>query len=160
MTQPLNYESPAPGNERLRVERGEDGSVTITVPTRRSVKRFLAARLEEDIGAALLIPVVWPLAWLVFKLFATQKPRAVIRLTPTEFALRETSDSGFGIIETTCHWRMSEIGELRPNRYESGLYFTIRGKESGNLFTDLPQDLVAQIGQILSDTRSSYTAST
>src|SRR3712207_4451205 len=122
MSQPLAYASVPLPNDRIRVEHSADGSVTITVATRRSPGRYFKSWINIDLYVVLLAPILFPVAWLIFKYRATRKPRAIIRITPEEFILIETSDDDVGTTETTASWPLAKIGELRPNRYDPGLY--------------------------------------
>jgi hypothetical protein len=91
------------------------------------------------------VPVIWPLV----RLLASKNPRAVIRLTPEEFILTETSEDNFGHQITARSWPRASIGELRPNRYSNGLYFRVPGKENLDLLGDLPAGTIKVIGAAL-----------
>ncbi len=114
----LEYESSGSEPTTLEIVDTLDGGVTITVPTRRTVWRFISSMMSAD----LLAVIFSPFAWVVFRLLATRKPRAVLRMTSTEFAVLQTSDKGLGIVETKQFWPLTEIGELRPNRFEYGSF--------------------------------------
>ncbi len=144
----LDYESPR-DDTALQIEQSPDGTVTITVPTHRTAARFVG----NIISAELLAIIFAPLLWAVFKLFATRKPRAVLRLTSEEFIIRETSDDGLGYDRRTRSWPLAEIGELRPNRFSNGLYLTLNKRDSLDLLTDIPAAMVAEIGTALAEAR-------
>jgi hypothetical protein len=145
MAHALEYDKPA-SSEALLIDERPDGGVTITVPTRRGtflrVLRMLALRHPF---AVVSLPVVWPL----FKVFASRNPRAVLRLTPEEFILTETSDDDLGHKPTVRSWPRASVGELRPNRYANGLYFRVPGKENLDLLGDLPAAMIKLIGEAL-----------
>src|SRR5687768_8751755 len=141
----LNYESPPPDPKAVRVEHGPDGTVTITVPTRRTGMRFAIACSHGHLIALLLIPFTWAL----FQFVATKKPRAVFRVTRTDLHLLETSDDGLGHRETARSWPLADIGELRRNRYEPGLWMTIAGRDSFNLLTDVKPPMIDHIAEAL-----------
>jgi hypothetical protein len=142
----LEYETPTNVHD-VRVELAPDGGVTITVPTRRTAGRYIAALIVGNIGA-LLIALF---AWLVFALFATKKPRAVLRLTPEEFIAVETRDDSLGIRVTARSWPIADIGELRRNRYEKGLWITIRGRDSFNLLEDVDAPMLDAVAAAIAD---------
>ena len=140
----LEYQSPADGD--LLVDERPDGGVTITVPTRRATFFGVLRMLVKTHPLAVVaIPAVWP----AVRLLASKSPRAVIRLTPDEFILTETSDDNFGHHVSATSWPRSSIGELRANRYSSGLYFRIPGKENHDLLCDLPAATIKVIGAAL-----------
>ena len=144
-TTPLEYQAPQDPRGLLVGER-PDGGVTITVPTRRG--SFLGVMYMLAMGHPLAV-VATPLVWPLFKLFASRDPRAVIRLTPEEFILTETSDNDLGHSTTVRSWPRSSIGELRPNRYANGLYFRVPGEENLDLLGDLPAGTIKVIGAAL-----------
>lgn len=152
---PLNYAAPegAPG---LQIDVRPDGGVTIVVPTRRSAWRFIRHAASAD----LLALVFAPFAWLLFVALATRRPRAVLTITATDFEAIESSDDGLGLWVTSRAWPLSEVGELRPNRYAPGLYLTIRGRDSFDLLTDLPPATLATIGAALADARQRVAGQT
>jgi hypothetical protein len=145
MPQPLEYDRPA-SSHALEVDERPDGGVTITVPTRRATFGGVLWMLAE---AHLLAVVAAPVVWAVFKVFASRNPRAVLRLTPDEFILTETSDDGLGYATTVRSWPRASIADLRPNRYVNGLYLRVPGRENVDLLGDLPAATVQQIGAAL-----------
>ena len=141
----LQYETPSESNG-LSVDERPDGGVTITVPTRRGTFWGVFWMLAHGHPLAVIAaPVVWPL----FKLLASRNPRAVIRLTPEEFILTETSDNDLGHSPTVRSWPRASVGELRPNRYANGLYLRVPGKENLDLLADLPAGTIKVIGEAL-----------
>ena len=48
---------------------------------------------------------------------------------------------------------LSEIGELRKNRYDRGLWLTIRGRESLNPLDDVPDDALSAVSEALIEPR-------
>jgi hypothetical protein len=147
----LEYESPSKDPKALRVEHGPDGTVTITVPTRRTGMRYALAVSHGHAIGLLLIPFTWGL----FQFFATKKPRAVFRVTRTDLHLLETDDGSLGYHETARSWPQGEIGELRRNRYERGLWMTIVGKNSFNLLEDVPEPMISAVSEALVRARES-----
>jgi hypothetical protein len=141
----LEYHAP-PESGGLLVDERPDGGVTITVPTRRAtflgVLRMLAKTHPLSVVAT---PLIWP----VVRVLASKNPRAIIRLTPEEFILTETSENNFGHKITATSWPRSSIGELRPNRYSNGLYFRVPGKQNLDLLADLPAATIKTIGAAL-----------
>src|SRR3982751_1591406 len=100
-TTALAYQAPD-GHRGLIVDEHHDGGVTITVPTRRGTFLGVLSMLAHaHLLAVVAAPVVWPL----FKLLASRNPRAVIRLTPEEFVLTESSDQDLGHNTTVITWR-------------------------------------------------------
>ena len=143
--------------ETVQIDVRHDGGVTITVPSRRSLVTYVASTanwvLEAHLLAVVLVPLVACVACVLYLLFATRKPRAVLRLTPDEFTATETSDEGLGRRQWSRSWTLSSVGDLRPNRYESGLWVTIRGKDSFNLLGELSKDEIMPIGDALAAAR-------
>ena len=141
----LQYADPAL-SETLRVEEGLDGGVTITVPTRRKdFRHVVSAMLRVHVLGILAVPAIF----LLYKAFATRRPRAVVTLTPEELILIETSDDGPGFQTTVVSWPRSEVAEVRPNRYSKGLYLRVPGKQNVDLLTDLPAETLKTIGDAL-----------
>jgi hypothetical protein len=145
MPQTLEYADPAL-SETLRVEEGLDGGVTITVPTRRRNFRHVVSTM---LHVHVLGFVAAPMIYLLYKAFATRRPRAVVTLTRDELILTETSDDGPGFQTTVVSWPRSEVAEVRPNRYSKGLYLRVPGKQNVDLLTDLPAQTLQTIGEAL-----------
>ncbi len=146
----LDYAPPVQEDE-LTIEARLDGGVTITIPTRRRCLSTIAARCARaDLFGFLLIPF----AWLVFLLLATRRPRAILHLTPSEFIVIQTNDEGLGYSVHTSTWAIASLAELRPNRYEPGLWYSVPGKESGNILADQPPEVLQRIGQALMEARA------
>ena len=123
------------------ITREHGGGLTIVVPTRRSVRRFLLAVASTDLFAFLLVPV----ASVVYLLFATRRPRAVLSIASGTFTVAETDDNGLGRIVTRRTCPVTGLGEFRPNRFDRGLYVTFRGRDSFNLLPELSADALARI---------------
>jgi hypothetical protein len=154
-TTPLEYQAP-PDHTGLLVDERPDGGVTITVPTRRATFFGVLRMLAKTHPLSVLVaPVIWP----VVRVLASKNPRAVIRLTPDEFILTETSEDNFGHKITATSWPRSSIGELRPNRYSKGLYFRVPGKENHDLLCDLPAATIKVIGDALAAAEARLAAS-
>jgi len=68
------------------------------------------------------------------------------------------STSGFGIHEpyrepkSPNFWRLDQIGVIRPNRYERGVYVTIAGHETFNLIPDCADDVIKYVSATLEQT--------
>jgi hypothetical protein len=137
----------------LQIDFSPDGGVTITVPTRRSAKRFMLAAASADLRAIVFAPI----CWIVFMLFATCRPRAVLRLTKTDLAITETSDDRLGWNESRRSWRLAQIGELRRNRFEPGIYITIVGRDSFTLLGDIPESSIEAVSTALQEARKRVT---
>ena len=144
-TEALAYETPVHSGDVVVDER-PDGGVTITVPTKRGTFWGVLGMLAD---AHIFGVVAAPVVWLLFKAFASRNPRAVLRLTPDEFILTETSDHDLGYATTARSWPRSSLGELRPNRYANGLYLRVPGKENVDLLVDLPLATMQAIGKAL-----------
>jgi hypothetical protein len=144
----LDYENPATTRE-LRIEQTLDGGVAITVPTRRSAWRFIRSFADAELLAILAAPLLW----LIFKLFASKRPRAFLRITPSELIVNEWSDDGLGYEFSSRTWPLIQIGELRRNRYDRGLWMTITGKDSFSLLLDVPEDELEQMAEALAQAR-------
>ena len=138
----LDYASPA-RDAAVLVDERPDGGVTITIPTRRKQFGRIGRWL---VGEAILL---WPLVWLLHRLLASNEPRAILRLTPDEFILTERSDDGLGYVATSRSWPRRSLTEMRANRYVSGIYLRVAGKENVDLLIDLPREETEVIGAAL-----------
>jgi hypothetical protein len=149
----LQYESP-PDLREVMVELSPDGSVTITVPTRRTAWRYISAMCAGKIGAI----VIAPIAWLIFVLFATKRPRAVLRITPEEFIVVEHRDDTLGRIATTRSWPRKDVGELRRNRFDKGLWMTLPGRDSFGLLEDVDGPMLDAVAAAIAEARKRLAA--
>ena len=147
-TSALEYESPR-DPRALRIERAPDGTVTITVPTCRTAFGYASDIARRGpVGF-----VLSPFAYALFKFVATKRPRAVFRVTSSDLNLLETSDSGLGLHETTRSWPLADIGELRRNRYERGVWMTIVGRDGFNLLLDVTEPMITAVANALAEAR-------
>jgi hypothetical protein len=147
---PIDHAPDSKGS-RLQIDERPDGGVTITAPSRRKHFERIGRWLD---GSAILL---WPLMWLLYRCFASDRPRAILWMTPEEFVLTERSDEGLGYAATRS-WPRAALTELRANRYENGIYLRVAGKENLDLLTDVPPGEVRQIGAALESARTRLAA--
>jgi hypothetical protein len=149
VTKPILDYGTATVARSISCDEREDGGVTITVPAfRRGSFRSIMTWTSEPF----MLPLI-PFIWLIYKFSSTRPPRAILRLTPAEFAVTETSDEGLGLFPACRMWPRRDVAELRPNRYGPGLFLRIPGRESADLLTDLSVDQIVQISDALAAAR-------
>src|SRR5262245_60362758 len=114
-------------SQELLIDERPDGGVTITVPTRRRTFAHALDLVTFDATGLIVLPITLPITWAVLKLFASRRPRAVLRLTAEEFIVTETPDTGLGWSTTAHAWPRASVAELRKNRFGNGLWLRVPG---------------------------------
>lgn len=55
-------------------------------------------------------------------------------------------------------WPLEQVGTIYPNRYCSGVYVTITGRDSFDLISDCPHEVVKYVGETLERTLAALRA--
>jgi hypothetical protein len=118
-----------------------DGGITVTIPT--TTWAYVRRRTPPSHPGVILFTIGW---YVVERLRNRPlPPRAVLELTAEHFTLTE-----HGADTVTRTWPLHEVGEVRPNRYDRGLYVRIPGKDNFDMLADLDRRLVEHVGNRLS----------
>jgi hypothetical protein len=142
-----------------QIQASEEGSLTITIPTRRTAWQFICGLGSRELLAFSLVLLLAPILWIVFKALATRRPRAVIVLTSKHLSIDESQDNSLGVSASHRAWPLDQIGECRKNRYANGLYVTIKGRDSFTLFPDLPEKSISIISDAIGEARKKLASS-
>ncbi len=121
-------------------ESTPDGGIIITVlPTQF---RLLDELAELVSGTPIYDPIDRLRNWI------KPVPRAVITLTRETLTVTVPGDGG----PFTRTYPFDAVGEIRPNRYSNGIYFSITGLDNFDLLTQHDPAVVNSIGQMINET--------
>jgi len=129
-----------------------DGSLIITIPTRRNLIKYgisFASQATVDIFMIPLMPLMFCVGMLLYLMLGKPTPRAIIRVTKDEISMQGCGDDTLGRKTTYVSWPRTEVTEFRANRYGRGLYLRIAGKVNLDLLTDIPDEWARQIDAAL-----------
>lgn len=122
-----------------------DGGITVTIPS--TTWGYVSRRTPPSHPIVILFTIGW---YFVEKLRNRPlPPRAVLELTAEHFSITEPDTESTAKIQTRT-WPLRDVGEVRPNRYDKGLYIRIPGKDNFDCLGDLDRRLVQHVGNRLS----------
>lgn len=121
-------------------EQRDDG-VIITLP--QTFGTYLSKRGHPIIAFAAII--VW---FYRRAMQRTEPPRMIIELNRNELRISEQTQGGSPKMNTRT-WPRAQVGELRANRYSTGMLVRIPGKDNFDILADCKPELVKWIGETL-----------
>ena len=122
----------------VTVQRLPDGGVIVTVP-------FQRPQTLASIGAG-------SPSQAYVSVHELQMARLKVTLNSQWLTIYDSHRIAEDCAERT--WPLSQVGVIRPNRYERGVYVTITGRDSFDLIADCPDDVIRFVGQTLEQTLS------
>jgi hypothetical protein len=130
---------------RVTCEDRADGGIMVTIPT--TTWAYVKRRTPPSHPIVILFTIGWYFVERIRN--RPLPPRAVIELTAEHLSITEPQgESNTGTATRT--WSLSDVGEVRPNRYAKGLYVRIPGKDNFDMLGDLDRRLVEHVGNRLS----------